>query len=462
MERLKTFLSSLFHKEKSQPVYEEPHSARFKQQRRFWMVMPLLVLPFMTLMFWALGGGQANTPETPQLAHKGFNMQLPGPNLDGAGPLDKLGYYEKADADSSRLKAQIKNDPYYTQQTASAFPLKPDSLIPGGSHSNRLSSYGNQLSMSPYGSLTYQDPEEGRVYQKLNQLNQALSQASQDPGTKPPDARAYSSSGTAAVNGADLDRLEQMMLAMQQHNGGDPEMQQLDGMLEKILDIQHPQRVREKISQTSQTQKGKVFAVKAKAGPDPVTLLANARSAKRKAGRPPDPAYHRNGFYSLPEEKEVADAFPNAIAAVVHETQTVFSGSVVKFRLTGDVSVNGMLVPKGSFLFGTATLNGERLNIKINSIRFQNSLLPVELSVYDLDGLAGIYIPGAITHDVARQSADRAIQDIGFSTLDPSLQVQAASAGVEVAKSLFSKKAKLVKVTVKAGYQVLLRDEKQL
>ncbi|MBA2563227.1 MAG: conjugative transposon protein TraM, partial [Chitinophagaceae bacterium] len=108
-----------------------------------------------------------------------------------------------------------------------------------------------------------------------------------------------------------------------------------------------------------------------------------------------------------------------------------------------------------------ADLNGERLAIKINSIRYRNSLFPVELSVFDLDGLDGIYIPGAITRDVAKQSADRAAQQIDLTTINPSISAQAASAGIEAAKTLFSKKVKLVKVTVKAGYQVLLRDEKQ-
>jgi len=78
-----------------------------------------------------------------------------------------------------------------------------------------------------------------------------------------------------------------------------------------------------------------------------------------------------------------------------------------------------------------------------------------------MDGMNGIYIPGAITRDVAKQSADRTIQDIGLTSVDPSLGAQAASAGIEAARDLISKKVKLVKVTVKSGYQVLLRDEKQ-
>jgi len=53
------------------------------------------------------------------------------------------------------------------------------------------------------------------------------------------------------------------------------------------------------------------------------------------------------------------------------------------------------------------------------------------------------------------------MQSIGLTSLDPSWSAQAASAGVEAAKTLFSKKVRLIKVTVKAGYQVLLKDEKQ-
>jgi hypothetical protein len=49
-----------------------------------------------------------------------------------------------------------------------------------------------------------------------------------------------------------------------------------------------------------------------------------------------------------------------------------------------------------------------------------------------------------------------------MSSLDNSLELQAASAGIEAAKGLLSKKAKLAKVTLKAGYHILLKDKSQL
>ena len=137
------------------------------------------------------------------------------------------------------------------------------------------------------------------------------------------------------------------------------------------------------------------------------------------------------------------------------------NGSTVKLRLLSDVFINGVFIPQNHFIYGIASLEGERLRIQVNGIQYAKSLFPIALEVYDMDGLSGLYIPGAISRDVAKQSADRSVQNIGFSSIDPSWQAQAAGAGMEAAKSLFSKKVKLIKVTVKAGYRVLLYDEKQ-
>ncbi len=431
---------------------QKTHSQKFLRQRKFFMVMPLLVLPFMTLMFWSLGGGKMDHANA-QDVKKGFNMQLPGANLKDDKPLDKLSYYEKAASDSLKLEQQIKNDPYYKM------PLDTDTIT---SHFMDTSMSGIKYSGSGKRVNTktgsgYTDPNEAKVYRKLAQLNEAMNnvaipQANIDENNTP------NRTTNASVNSSDVDRLEQMMNAMNQKNGDDPEMQQLNSMLERILDIQHPDRVQEQIRKASETRKGQVFAVSAKTQPNPVSLLENGGSNYIKS----DTGFSfpsQNGFFSL--DDVLSDVSQNAIEAVIHETQTLVNGSTVKLRLVNDIYINGVLIPKNNFVFGTTQLNGERLGIKISSIRYRNSLFPVELQVYDIDGMDGIYIPGAITRDVAKESADRSIQGIGYTSLDPSIGAQAASAGIEAAKTLFSKKVKLIKVTVKAGYQVLLHDEKQ-
>ena len=423
---------------------QKTQSPKMLRQRKFLLVLPLLVLPFMTLMFWSLGGGKVENTEAHPRTNKGFNMDLPDAYLKDDKPLDKMSYYDKAASDSAKMKELMKNDPNYRRHNS----LKVNK------NSNQTDE-GGTLITSPYGSGISQDSNEVKVYRKLAELDEAMNRAA-NPAIVQKNDTSHNRSENTQVNSGDIDRLEQMMQSMNQTEGEDPELQQLNGMLEKILDIQHPDRVQEKIRQTSETRKGQVFAVSAIGNETPVSLLDNRVGINSTSIN----QSQQNGFYSL-DESVPSDDTQNAIQAVIHETQTLVAGSTVKLRLVNDVYINGMLITKDNFLFGEATLNGERLEIKIGSIRYQNSLFPVQLSVYDMDGMNGIYIPGAITRDVAKQSADRAIQGIGLTTMDPSLGAQAASAGIEAARDLISKKVKLVKVTVKAGYQVLLRDEKQ-
>lgn len=73
--------------------------------------------------------------------------------------------------------------------------------------------------------------------------------------------------------------------------------------------------------------------------------------------------------------------------------------------------------------------------------------------------IPGIYIPGAISRDVAKQSADNSLQIMELTSMDPSFKAQAAATGINAAKSLLSKKVKQVKVIVKAGYRLMLKDK---
>ncbi len=403
------------------------------KKRKFLLMLPLLIIPFTTMGFAALGGGQGDTTNKPG-TKAGLNVKLP--DAHNANTVkDKLSYYEQAITDSLKHKQQGANDPYYKDAQPNDSAPTASSLQP---------SFGAQALP---GSSPYRDPNEAKVYEKLGALQKALNQPvqpNQVPGYVPGDYRQ-----PVSVNTMDVDRLEQMMKAMQSGgNEKDPETEQLNNMLERILDIQHPERVKEKIKDKEDFRKGQVYPVTAPVEKNIVTTLDGKSSAEA-----------RSGFYGLDDSIASVDE-QNAIAAVVHEDQTIVAGSTVKLRIIEAIRINDIIIPKDNFVFGTAQLDGERLVIEIKSIAYKKSVLPVHLSVFDIDGLDGIYIPGAITRDVAKQNADQSIQNTGLNSYDPSLGVQAASAGIEAAKSLLSRKIKLVKVFVKAGYKVLLRDDK--
>ena len=409
------------------------------RHRKFLLVAPILVLPFLTMIFWALGGGRMETAQagTPKA---GFNLSLPDANLKDEKAMDKMSYYNQADIDSTKFKALEKNDPNFRKMEGAKATQNPFGTTGA-----------NGLNTSISGNGASNDPNTENIYRKLELLNEQLNKPA--PAASPYGAKSLSGQREvkqeASVSKGDVDRLEKMMQAMNDSNGEDPELKELNGMLEKIMDIQHPERVKEKLKQKVQNSAEETYSTSVAATGQDVSLLDNNREFQSSG----------NGFYSLDDTTSAALS-ENAIPAVVHETQVLVNGSIVKLRLESDLYVNNLRIPKDNFIFGTVALNGERLSIAIKSLRYKNTVLPVELAVFDMDGLDGIHIPGAITRDVAAQSADRSVQNIGVSSLDPSWGAQAASAGIETAKTLFSKKVKLVKVTVKAGYQVLLRDTK--
>jgi conjugative transposon TraM protein len=416
---------------------KQNHSPKFLRQRKMMLVLPILVIPFITMAFWALGGGLGNANSSLAENKQGLNLQLPNANLKDDKNTDKLAFYNEADKDSLKREELLRNDPYYK-----------DSIL--GNRHSMLSDTGNLLSNAPnYSGINYSpykqstDANEQRIYQKINEINRQINQpetstVSSNTASQIPDGNEQFSN--------EVDRLQGMMQQMNDNPQSDPEMEQLNGTLEKILDIQHPDRVKEKLKEKSLKNKEQVFIISKQAVKNNISLLDTLKGKQ----------HSENKFYGL--EKETNSEEQNTIEAVVHQTQTLVNGAVVKMRLLNDIYLNGSLVPKGNFVFGIAELNDERLEIKINSIRNNNSLFPVKLEVFDMDGLPGIYIPGAISRDVAKQSADNSLQLMELTSVDPSFKAQAAATGINAAKSLLSRKVNQVKVLVKAGYKILLKD----
>ncbi|MBF4487767.1 conjugative transposon protein TraM [Flavobacterium sp. CSZ] len=413
------------------------------KKRKMLLVLLLLALPFITLLFWSLGGGKEPTISAEILEKRKFNTALPGPEFKEEITLDKLSYYQKAAMDSLKRSEQMRKDPNYSSTL-----LIGDS-ISGWSKGPEMRSFPR--GKSGLNTFSYQDQNTKKVYQKLQALQKAIEQPS--VGEKQEhDMREFEHYGSSPES-EDMRKLEQLISVMGQPQGEDPELRQLGGMLENILDIQHPARMQEKLNKASEGRKEKALRVVRKNGQNNLAAIDNYVGNEQMA-------LQSNSFYSL-QQVDTTHQGQNAIEAVIHLTQSIVDGSLVKLRLCNEVLIQGVEIPRNSFLFGTALLKAERLEIKITNIKYGNSIFPVELAVYDLDGIEGIYIPGAINRDVAKASADRSIQTLGVASLTDSWGAQAAGMGIEAAKSLMSKKVKLIKVMVKAGYRVLLYDKKQ-
>src|SRR5690242_446580 len=94
-------------------VHDKPkHSAKFLRQRKFLLVLPVLVIPFLLLLVWTLGLVGDVKAENTSTKQQGFNLQLPDAAPAKDSNWNKLKYYEQADRDSAKLRSMLKSDPY--------------------------------------------------------------------------------------------------------------------------------------------------------------------------------------------------------------------------------------------------------------------------------------------------------------------------------------------------------------
>lgn len=156
----------------------------------------------------------------------------------------------------------------------------------------------------------------------------------------------------------------------------------------------------------------------------------------------------------------------NTISACVHTRQTVTDGQTIRFRLLEPMQVSGKEIPRNTSVVGVAKIQGERLNVLITSLEYLGNIIPVELTVYDTDGQAGIFIPGSMERSAAKEIV------AGMGTSAGSSVNISTDAGAQLAADLgkgllqgtsqyFAKKMRTVKVHLKAGYKVLLYQSKE-
>jgi len=349
--------------------------ATLQQNRRFLLVLPLIVLPFLCLLFHNLGGGIGPVPASGK-NDLGLNTQLPTSTPDPARAFEnKLKAYQLAESDSARKAQYQRQDPYRRDTVGAATAI--------------TSATRPTMSMSPKPSA---DNRAGRLLEQLAALRQSLHQLPQ-PVHKPLPLLAANES-----------------LANPEP---DPQLDRLNTLLDKVIRIQHPQEQQPHV-------------------------LPPAASTTERVGP--------------------ADTMANTITANIPEDQTLTNGTTVALRITDSIRINGRSLAPGRLVYGTVTLNNDRLLIHINSLREATNLYTVDWQVYDLDGLPGIHIPSDLSRDIAKQSADQGIGSLNVLNADPSLGAQAAGAGIQAAKSFFSRKVRQTRVTVKAGYRVLLRN----
>lgn len=113
-------------------------------------------------------------------------------------------------------------------------------------------------------------------------------------------------------------------------------------------------------------------------------------------------------FHTLAENEPE----PKLIKAIIDENIKAVDGSRVRLRLLDDVEINETVVPKGSYLYATMSgFGNQRVKGSVKSILVDDELVKVSLSLYDTDGLEGLYVPSSTFRETAQDVASNAMNN---------------------------------------------------
>ncbi|PRY13759.1 conjugative transposon TraM protein [Pontibacter ummariensis] len=150
-----------------------------------------------------------------------------------------------------------------------------------------------------------------------------------------------------------------------------------------------------------------------KAGNEPVSKPAHVQNATLPTEPAPEAlavskTANPNSAYFNTVSGAPAEQF---IKAILDEGLKVREGGRIRVRLLDDIYVADMEIEKGSYLYGLVSgFSAQRVEITITSILNGDEVLPVSLSVYDNDGLKGLYVPDSQFREFTKELASRATQ----------------------------------------------------
>ena len=154
---------------------------------------------------------------------------------------------------------------------------------------------------------------------------------------------------------------------------------------------------------------------------------------------------------------------PKLIQAIIDEDIKAVDGSRVRLRLLDDTEINESVVKRGTYLYATVSgFSSGRVKGTIGSILVNDELVKVSLSLYDTDGMEGLYVPNSSFRETSKDVASGAMSgnmSMNTGTYGNSLAqwgMQAVNNAYQKTSNAISKAIKKNKVKLKYGTFVYL------
>ena len=157
------------------------------------------------------------------------------------------------------------------------------------------------------------------------------------------------------------------------------------------------------------------------------------------------------------------------IRAIIDEDIKATDGSRVRLRLLDDIDIGERTIQSGTCLYCTMSgFSQQRVKGNIKSILINDELVKVNLTLYDTDGLEGLYVPKSNFRETTKDIASGAMTNTSSLTQSTSSSnnsfsqwgTQALTNAVQKTSNAISKAIKKNTVKIKYGTQVYLINSK--
>lgn len=173
----------------------------------------------------------------------------------------------------------------------------------------------------------------------------------------------------------------------------------------------------------------------------------------------------KSGHFNTLSENEKESRM---LRAIIDEEVKCVEGSRVRLKLLDDAEVSGVQLRKGFYLY--AIMSGfqkQRVQGTVESIMVGDELVKVTLSIYDTDGMEGLYVPESSFRETTKDVASEALQGSNLNSMMGSgstsiaqMAMQSISQAANRTTSAISKAIKKNKVRLKYGTQIYLINGK--
>lgn len=380
---------------------------QYLKRNKALFILPLALIPFVILIFYVLGGGtEAGEEKIKQAKSQGEGANYLLPEAEKSIEIyDKMEAYQK-EGTAAEEKNQI---------------TKEDSM-------QVLIETSNDTVMPEFPLLTEnKNPEDllAHIRNKEEQMKKELSEAS---GSKTPvtaSAKTYQSYPAKPIV-----KHRQKSETTKTVNTG---IEELDQIVDQNISL---------------SRKNDSLAVSLQQAQTKLQQIEASRNTAASLEKKRQSAFNR--------EEEADNPM---IKAEIYETAIVLDGNRVKLRLLEDSYIKDQKIPENSFIYGVCKIKNERLHIEVTQLPVQNTFVPVKLSICDLDGMEGLYVPD--------NAARKVYQEVGASTNTSSMMgvtgdplTYAGIRAADRAAQTMLKRIRLKKVTVKKNTLVYIINQK--